>query len=213
LTARHEPMTASAARSALRSSSPEPAPSGELGPPCGKQGDEPHRPGRPTRFETRFERLLGGSRYLVMVPVVVLVATALGAFAYGAYSFAHAVQNVIDNPFPAEANIAGLLIVIDLFLIGATMLIAAIGFYELFISRVDPPGARPLPPWLLMQDLNDLKARVIAMIVLVAAVSFIQVLVDFRSGLQVLELGGGVGFVIAALTGFLRFGGQKRGEE
>ena len=66
-------MTASAARSALRSSSPEPAPSGELGPPFGAQGDEPHRPGRPTRFETRFERLLGGSRYLVMVPVVVLV--------------------------------------------------------------------------------------------------------------------------------------------
>jgi uncharacterized protein (TIGR00645 family) len=149
----------------------------------------------------------------VVVPVVVLVATALGAFAYGAYYFVYTVRDVIERPVPVEPNIADLLIVIDLFLIGATMLIAAIGLYELFISRVDPPGAKPLPPWLFMQDLNDLKARVIAMIVLVAAVSFIQVLVDFRSGQQVLDLGGGVALMIAALTGFLRFGDQKRREE
>ncbi|HVA73246.1 MAG TPA: YqhA family protein [Acidimicrobiales bacterium] len=165
-----------------------------------------------SRFETGFERLLGASRLLVMIPVAVLVAVALGAFAYGAYYFGRSVRDVIEHPGPAAANISGFLTVIDLFLIGATMLIAAIGFYELFVSRVDPPGARPLPPWLLMQDLNDLKARVIAMIVLVAAVSFIEVLVDFRTGREVLELGIGVAVVIAALTGFLRFGSQKRGE-
>ena len=177
------------------------------------RGAEPHdREGR-SGFETGFERLLGASRLLVMIPVAVLVAVALGAFVYGAYYFGRSVRDVIEHPAPAAANIAGFLTVIDLFLIGATMLIAAIGFYELFISRVDPPGAKPLPPWLLMQDLNDLKARVIAMIVLVAAVSFIEVLVDFRNGREVLELGAGVALVIAALTVFLRFGGRKHGEE
>jgi uncharacterized membrane protein YqhA len=164
-------------------------------------------------FEDHFQRLLSGSRALVMIPVAVLVATALGAFAYGAYYFGRSVRDVIEHPAPAAANIAGSLTVIDLFLIGATMLIAAIGFYELFINRVHSPGTRPLPPWLLMRDLNDLKAPVIAMIVLVAAVSFIEVLVDFRSGREVLELGAGVALVIAALTRFLRFGSQKRREE
>ncbi len=159
------------------------------------------------------EQLLGASRLLVIIPVAVLVAVALGAFAYGAYYFGRSVRDVIEHPAPAAANISGFLTVIDLFLIGATMLIAAIGFYELFISRVDPPGSRPLPQWLLMQDLNDLKARVIAMIVLLAAVSFIEVLVDFRTGREVLELGAGVALVIASLTVFLRFSGQRRGEE
>lgn len=170
------------------------------------------RAGR-SSFDARFEQLLGASRGMVMIPVAVLVVAALGSFAYGAYYFARAAGNVITHPLSAAVNISEFLTVIDLFLIGATMLIAAIGFYELFISRVDPPGGRPLPQWLLLQDLNDLKARVIAMIVLVAAVSFIEVLVDFRSGREVLELGGGVALVIAALTVFLRFGGQRRGEE
>ncbi len=169
--------------------------------------------GRYSSAEMILERLLAASRVLVVVPVMVLVTAALGASIYGAYYFARTVAHTVEHPLPAENNIAGFLIVIDLFLIGATMLIAAIGFYELFISRVDPPGARPLPPWLLMQDLNDLKARVIAMIVLVAAVSFIQVLVDFRSPLEVAELGAGVALVIGALTVFLRFGSQRHAEE
>ena len=69
---------------------------------------------------------------------------------------------------------------IDLFLIGATLIIAAIGLYELFIARIDPANLhRPLPAWLEMNDLNDLKARVIAMIILVCAVTFTDVLLEF----------------------------------
>ncbi len=164
-------------------------------------------------MEVRFERTLGASRVLVMIPVTVLVAAATGAFLYGTYTFGRSVGDVIEHPVPEAANIAEFLIVIDLFLIGATMLIAALGFYELFISRVDPPGSRPLPGWLLMQDLNDLKARVIGMIVLVAAVTFIEILVSAKTSRAVLELGAGVALVIVSLTIFLRFGGQKRGEE
>jgi uncharacterized membrane protein YqhA len=57
-----------------------------------------------------------------------------------------------------------------------------------------------------MKDLDDLKARVISMIVLVAAVSFVDVVVDFGPGLQTLYLGGGAALVIGALTAFERFG-------
>ena len=195
-------------------------PSGSDGQPgtteerLGEQGqDALEARGGYSGVEAAFERLLAASRALVVVPVIVLVTAALGASVYGAYYFVRTVQQTIDHPLPAENHIAGFLIVIDLFLIGATMFIAAIGFYELFMSRVDPPGAKPLPHWLLMQDLNDLKARVIAMIVLVAAVSFIQVLVDFRSALEVTELGAGVAVVIGALTAFLRFGDQRRRED
>ena len=35
-----------------------------------------------------------------------------------------------------------------------------------------------LPGWLRMNDLNDLKARVISMIILVAAVTFVDVVVE-----------------------------------
>ena len=86
-------------------------------------------------------------------------------------------------------------------------MIAAFGFYELFLGRIDAtgPGMR-LPGWLKMHDLNDLKARVISMIILVAAVAFVDVAVEAKGGLDTFYLGAGVAVVIAALTAFLRYG-------
>jgi uncharacterized membrane protein YqhA len=63
-----------------------------------------------------------------------------------------------------------------------------------------------LPAWLVMRDLDDLKARVVSMLVLVAAASFTNVVVDFHGGHDILFLGGAVAVVIAALTLFLRLG-------
>jgi uncharacterized protein (TIGR00645 family) len=171
---------------------------------------EPER--KASRFEAGFERALAASRALVLIPVVVLVLSALGAFVYGTDVFVHSVRNVIEHPLPVGNKIGLFLLVIDLFLIGATLLIAAIGFYELFISRVDAGGVSQMPKWLEMRDLNDLKARVIAMIVLVAAVSFVEAVVDLASSRQILELGAGVALVITSLTVFVRFGGQGHGD-
>lgn len=168
---------------------------------------------RPSRVEQSFEWGLALSRWLVVIPVVVLVFSALGAFAYGTDVFVNSVGNVIKHPLPVGNKIGLFLLVIDLFLIGATLLIAAVGLYELFISRVDVgTGESRMPAWLEMQDLNDLKGRVIAMAVLVVTVSFVEVVVDLGNGRQVLEVGAGVALVIAALTAFLRLSGQGHGQ-
>ena len=63
-----------------------------------------------------------------------------------------------------------------------------------------------LSAWLRMNDLNDLKARVISMIILVAAVTFVDAVIESRDGLDTLYVGAGIALVIAALTGFLHFG-------
>lgn len=150
------------------------------------------------------------SRYLVLIPVVVLIIAALGAFVYAAYLFVLEVKDVVRSTFPASAEIGQIMMMIDLFLIGATLLIAGFGFYELFIGRLIDKKSGWLPMWLQMRDLNDLKARVIAMIVLIASVDFVEVLVDSPNGNHILERGVGIALVIAALTGFLRFGNQSR---
>ena len=114
-----------------------------------------------------------------MLPVTVLVLSGIGAFVYGVAVAVHSVLDIADHPF-AVHNLRLFLTEIDLFLIGATLIIAAIGLYELFIARIDPASLRrPMPAWLEMNDLNDLKARVIAMIVLVSAVTFTDVLLEF----------------------------------
>ncbi|MGH7749318.1 MAG: YqhA family protein [Candidatus Dormibacteria bacterium] len=155
-----------------------------------------------------FETFLSLSRMVIAVPIVVLVLLAVAAFAYGVAVFVNGIIEVVAHPFPVGNKIGLFLLDIDLFLIGATLLIAAIGFYELFFERIGTAGGSHMPAWLRMDDLDDLKARVIAMTVLILAVSFVEFVVDDAAGLEVLELGGGIALTIGALTAFVRFGGR-----
>ena len=165
------------------------------------------------RLGIRFERALSLSRVVVVVPVIVLLLSAIASFAYGTDVFVRSVTNVVDDPQLTSHNLGFLLLLTDLFLIGATLMIAAFGFYDLFIGRTGASGTgAKLPGWLRMHDLNDLKARVISMIILVAAVSFVDDVVESKGGLDTLYLGVGVAVVIAALTAFLHFGRMDGGE-
>jgi uncharacterized membrane protein YqhA len=155
---------------------------------------------------TGVERALASSLSLVYIPVVILLLAGLGAFVYGAYVFVDATRRIVEHPIPVGHHIGSFLLDVDLFLIGATLLISALGLYELFIGEIHLGPSTRLPGWLEMHDLNDLKGRVIAMIVLVVSVSFVEVVVDEPSGRHVLDLGVGIAVVIVALTLFLRLG-------
>jgi len=161
------------------------------------------RPG----LQAGFERLLSLSRIVVVVPVIVLLLAAISSFAYGTDVFVRSVSRVVEDPELTGHNLGFLLLLTDLFLVGATLMIAAFGFYDLFITRIEAGGqSLRLPDWLRMRDLNDLKARVISMVILVAAVTFVDVVVESEGGLNTLYLGAAVALVIAALTLFVRFG-------
>jgi len=163
---------------------------------------EPPRYAR--RSSVQVEQALVGSLWLAYIPVTFLLLAALGAFVYGIAVFINAFSGVVDHPFPVGHHIGLFLLDFDLYLIGATALISAIGFYELFIADIDRGRPGLLPEWLAMNDLNDLKARVISMVVLVLAVAFTEEAVDSPGGQYILEFGGAVTLVIVALTVFVR---------
>ena len=176
------------------SSKPEAAPAETLG--VGEAGQQ---------LERHFERALSLSRIVVVIPVIVLLLAAISSFVYGTDVFIMSVVRVVEDPKLSSHNLGFLLLLTDLFLVGATLMIAAFGFYDLFITNADAGSSLRLPRWLRMSDLNDLKARVISMIILVAAVSFADVAVESGGSLDTLYLGGAVALVIAALTAFLHF--------
>ena len=107
-------------------------------------------PQRPAagRFWRDVERGLSLAQLSVLLPVFVLVLSGIGAFIYGVAVAVHSVAAIADHPFAAH-NLRLFLTEIDLFLIGATLIIAAIGLYELFIARIDPANLRRrcLPGW------------------------------------------------------------------
>jgi uncharacterized membrane protein YqhA len=170
------------------------------------QPGQPERPGR--RLREGAERTLTVSLWLAILPVAFLLVSALASFIYAVASLFNTIGQVAAHPFPAGHHIGSLLLVFDLFLIGATALISAIGFYELFIGDIRVGQRDLLPGWLAMHDLNDLKSRVVSMIVLVLAVTFAEEAVASPDPLQLLEFGGGITTVIIALTVFIRWGGH-----
>lgn len=174
-----------------------------------EQKDDPVPERAVTPLEAAIERTLASSVRMVIIPVAFLLLAALGAFVYGAAVFIYALTEIGKHPFPADRHVGLFLLDIDLFLIGATLLLAAIGLYELFIRDIRLGEAAQMPRWLEMHDLNDLKARVLAMIVMVLAVGFAEEALDPVSGLFILEIGGGIAVVILGLTAFLRLTGHN----
>jgi uncharacterized membrane protein YqhA len=94
--------------------------------------------------------------------------------------------------------------VIDILLLGTVFYITALGLYELFIDE-----QLPTPSWLHITQLDDLKSKLIGVVVVILAVIFLGQVVNWDGGIDILFLGAGIALVIAAITFFLGWRGKK----
>jgi uncharacterized membrane protein YqhA len=171
-------------------------------------GGESRRKAVAHKTERTFEASLGAARLLFVIPVLFLLLDAAAAFIYGASIFFGVAHDFLSGVPTARGHIDDVLgrflLVMDAYLVGATLMIGAFGFYELFIVRHD--GAKHhrlwLPAWLKMRDLDDLKARVVSMLILVAGTTFVDFAVESNNEQSVLAMGVGIAVVIGALTVF-----------
>lgn len=83
----------------------------------------------------------------------------------------------------------------DIILLGTVLYIVSLGLYQLFIDR-----SLPLPPWLQVDDLADLKRDLISVVVVLLGVTFLGEVVDWDGEASILQLGAAVALVIAALS-------------
>ncbi|HZW27864.1 MAG TPA: YqhA family protein [Trueperaceae bacterium] len=83
----------------------------------------------------------------------------------------------------------------DTVLIAAALFIIGIGIYELFVAEVSH-----LPDWLEITSLDDLKDKLISVVVAVLSVNFFTRVVDWSGDTSIVYFGGGIALVIAALA-------------
>lgn len=157
-------------------------------------------------------RFLALTRYLVIIPVI---ASLLGAFFLTLYG---AVATVIDAAYTVEQILKGddkgikavavqFIELVDVFLLSTVLYIIGVGLYELFIGKLD------MPDWLVISDLDDLKVKLISVVVTVLSVLFLGQVVSWDGQTNLLVPGAGIALVIAALTLFLSQQGRKKGKE
>jgi uncharacterized membrane protein YqhA len=154
------------------------------------------------RKRSLFPRLLAGGRYLILIAVVCSFMAAVLALVYGGLQTFNSVGIIISQGEISSKNskklVVSMIEVIDLFLLGTVFYITALGLYELFISdNID------VPEWLEIHTIDDLKGKLISVVVVVLGVLFLGQAVTWDGETNLLPFGASIGIVIASLTYFL----------
>lgn len=153
--------------------------------------------------------LLGLTRYVVLLGVVgslfasgilflsgFLQIAVMGALGVGA----------VREPKNLKVLAVEAIHLADYFLIATALYIVAVGLYELFIGEVNLPGRLG---WLKVRNLDELKDRLIGVVVTVLAVTFLGIAAEW-TGDAVLPFGMALAAMIVALGvfGWLTYGSK-----
>jgi len=142
-------------------------------------------------------KIVGLTRYTVIVPAIAAILGALLLMAQGSFAVVFAIINSIVSQTLLKEVIVDVLTAVDAILLGTVLLVIGYGLYELFVdTEVD------VPPWLQIRDLDDLKSKLIGVVVAIIAVVFVGVLVDSNRAGDVLAYGAGAGALVLGLGVF-----------
>ena len=137
------------------------------------------------------------SRFVVILPVI---GSLLGAFVLmliGTWEVVNSIWGIFNSSSPLKDTVIGILTAVDTLLLATVLLVIGYGLYELFVdSEVQ------LPPWLEIRDLDDLKNKLIGVVVAIISGVFLGQLVDNNSSNEVFLAGAGSGALVLGLAAF-----------
>jgi len=150
-------------------------------------------------------RLIGLIRYIIIVAVLATLIAATALILFGTVETYVVIRDVFSKgeftSKVAKTLLLSFIEITDIFLLATVLYIVALGLYELFIDH-----QVPVPNWLEIRTLDDLKDKLIGVIIVVIGVGFLGQFTTWNGETNLLISGGGAALVIAALTFFL---GQK----
>jgi uncharacterized membrane protein YqhA len=143
------------------------------------------------------KRITGLTRYAVFVPAIASIIGALLLMAQGSWAMLMAVIDSVSNGYGLKETIVEVLTAVDAILLGTVLLVIGYGLYELFID-----ADLDVPQWLRVYDLDDLKSKLIGVVVAIVAVVFVGVFVDSNRASDVISYGVGAGALVVGLAIF-----------
>ena len=129
-------------------------------------------------LENKFEKLLWSTRFIVLIAVILSIISSITLFLLGGWDIIQA--TILNNPL-FNQNITSnndilfkIISSVDLFLIGIVLLIFGFGIYELFISEIDFAKGKFAESTLKINNLDQLKNKIIKVIIIVLIVKFFE---------------------------------------
>ncbi len=144
-------------------------------------------------------KFIGWTRFMAVVPVIGLFVAALALTTCTLYLIIVATFHGVIGSITIQAMLVEYIEYADFFLLAIVLYIMSIGLYSLFIDK-----NVETPEWLEINDLDDLKEKLIAVIAVVMAVHFLGMLLHGAESFDIALYGLGIGVVIIALAYFVR---------
>lgn len=142
-------------------------------------------------------RLIEISRYAVVVPAMSSLIGGIVLMILGSIGILKATIDTVLTRAPLKETIVSILTSVDAILLGTVLLVIGYGLYELFVDT-----NLEIPEWLEINTLDDLKAKLIGVVVAIIAVVFVGLLVDSKASGDVMNYGIGAGAVVLSLGAF-----------
>lgn len=133
----------------------------------------------------------------MFVPAVASIIGALLLMAQGSIAMIAVVMDAVLTGSSLKHSIVDVLTAVDAILLGTVLLVIGYGLYELFVDT-----DIEVPAWLQVRDLDDLKSKLIGVVVAIVAVVFVGVFVDANRAADVVSYGLGAGALVVGLAVF-----------
>ncbi|MDC0204765.1 YqhA family protein [Flavobacteriales bacterium] len=137
-------------------------------------------------MERIFERILWSTRYTVILAVIFSVLGSVALFVLGSYEIMETLFSKLPDLLMGKTHdhselLYKLITAVDLYLIGVVLLIFGFGIYELFISKIDIARRDESVTILEIENLEELKNKIIKVIIMVLIVSFFERILKISS--------------------------------
>jgi uncharacterized membrane protein YqhA len=140
--------------------------------------------------------LLARGTMLIAIVATFVIATAL--LVYTLYEIYDAVKLLLTTKSDGKKITLAAIEAVDTFLLVTVLHVVAIGLYQLYIQN-----DIPIPAWVKIETIDDLKVTLSGVVILVLAVFFLGRAIVGDASQNLLLMGGGIGAVIVALTLFV----------
>ncbi len=154
--------------------------------------------------------ILGTSRYLILLAVLGSFLASATLQVFGLIRVVAVIVELIRvgdaSASASKSLIADTVALIDIFLIGTVLFVISAGLYQLFVS-----ADLPLPGWLKIESLDDLKDNLTEVIIVALLVAFLGQAVEWTGDFEILGLGLAVAAVITAVA-VLTWATRSRGQ-
>jgi uncharacterized membrane protein YqhA len=143
---------------------------------------------------------IGRTRFIVLVAVVSVILVSIALFIIGAglavQGVWHAIQAMIRGDLMATSTTVDLLEVVSVMLKAVVFYLVGVGFYSLFIAPLNLTAA------LGIRSFNDLEIKVVSVVVVIMAVTFLEHFIRWDQAVETLLYGLSLAVVVASLVFF-----------